>query len=111
MRTAKNTHNQRETHLRDSKRVAQRLYCIVCTKASASCVDSGKNPTTKKMDDKQKNEREGAIMFHFEVVGKSHGYSPQALSQSVGLTDLETSKPLRLPTAHPTPHDSEALYA
>ena len=42
MLTARNTHNQRENHLRDSKRLAQRLYCIVCTKASGSCVDSEK---------------------------------------------------------------------
>ena len=67
-----------------------------------------------KMNDKEKNlkERKGAFTFHFEggKVGKSYGGSPQALSQSVGVTDPETSNSLRLPTVYPTSYLSEALY-
>ena len=69
---------------------------------------------TKKKDDKQKKkgDSEGAIMNHsLNVVGKSYGGSPRALTQSVGLADPETSKPLRLPTVLSTPRASDALYA
>ena len=90
--------------------MARDLYCGFCTKVIGSCVDSGLgnnlNLMTKTIN-KEKRE-EGFIL---KVDGKYNGGSPQALTQSVGLTGPETSKPLRLPTAHPNPHASDALYA
>ena len=57
-----------------------------------------------------KRRRKEKLSCFILNVGKSHGGSPQALSQSVDVTDPETSNALRLSTVYPTSYHSEALY-